>query len=170
MQGYGLARPMPAEAIGPWLARYTPDPLWQLASTPRPSRTDFQLLLAEAGHRFWVDRVLAQARGLGGLETPTGDYRTCQFGRWYYGQGMRLYGRSKDFSQLEQLHRRAHDLGERLLASDIDRDAAGFLDLESRLLETRNKLMDCLRGMRHGADEIAIRDVRRTPPRYRRKP
>jgi EAL domain-containing protein (putative c-di-GMP-specific phosphodiesterase class I) len=27
-QGYGIARPMPAEQFPPWVRRYQPDPAW----------------------------------------------------------------------------------------------------------------------------------------------
>ena len=29
MQGYGISRPLPAEAVEPWLRNFKPDPRWQ---------------------------------------------------------------------------------------------------------------------------------------------
>lgn len=172
MQGYALAKPMPTESVSTWLARYTPDPLWRLAAMPRPSRTDFQLLLTEANYRFWVDRVISRARGVEDVEAPSGDYQSCRFGRWYYGEGMRRYARVAGFRQVEALHRRAHELGERLLTCDPGQDEATFLAVEAELLGARDALMGRLRSLRPWLDEEVRPSPaqRRTPTSKRSKP
>lgn len=62
IQGYSIARPLPADQLDGWLRAFQPDPLWRLASKHRPSRDHFELLLAEANHRAWISRSIALYR------------------------------------------------------------------------------------------------------------
>ena len=48
------------------------------------------------------------------------DHLHCDFGKFYYAEGMKLYGSDSDFIALEDLHIRVHSLGIGLIQSVID--------------------------------------------------
>jgi diguanylate cyclase (GGDEF)-like protein/PAS domain S-box-containing protein len=148
IQGYGIARPMAASAFLDWVRAFRPDPLWQRVPSCEPGRSDFQLVLAEANHRHWVDRVIACSHGQPAEEPLAMDYRQCRFGQWYYGKGMTRYGKRKDYLALGDRHREIHELAERLRAlakTDRveERDA-----VERKLYASRERLVERLKRMR----------------------
>jgi hypothetical protein len=53
-QGYGIARPMPAESLPAWIQNFRCDDLWSLATSFSWSRDDLPMMIAEADHKRWV--------------------------------------------------------------------------------------------------------------------
>jgi diguanylate cyclase (GGDEF)-like protein/PAS domain S-box-containing protein len=154
MQGYAIARPKPAAAFLDWVKAFRPDPLWELASSPRPNRSDFHILLAEANHRHWVDRVVACSGEPGG-EAPNMDYRQCRFGQWYYGEGMRRYGKRREYLALGSMHRTIHELGEQLLSLAQSNDADAYHAVLKQINEGRDALVERLKQIRWAWPEPA---------------
>lgn len=114
-QGYGIARPMPADKFIAWQDSWQPDPLWHRWAEREIQASDLQLLLAEVEHRAWVSRLLdflddRQA------EPPAMNVHQCRFGQWYDRQGQRFHGHQEAFKQIDVLHHQVHDLGSQLLA------------------------------------------------------
>ncbi len=112
IQGYAIARPMPSDAMRDFIIGFTPDPRWRLASKTLPSRTDFDLLLAEADHKYWVQSVI------GGLsrdglsdDVLQVTHKECRFGRWFEGFKDQM---TPDLRDLDHLHRQIHDKVHRL--------------------------------------------------------
>ncbi len=112
-QGYGIARPMPAEAMPAWSAAWRNDPSW--GELPVVSRDDLPLLFASARHRAWIAVVENQLKGAPGVQPPL-DHHQCHIGRWLDGKGLARHGRHPAFHPIEQLHRAAHALVAELLA------------------------------------------------------
>ena len=54
-QGFGIARPMPPEALPTWITRWTPPPQWR-SSVP-VHRDDLPALFAMVDHRNWIDEL-----------------------------------------------------------------------------------------------------------------
>ena len=54
LQGYAIARPMPAERVPEWLSSYHPDPAWQESIEIPWRRSDFPLLAAHIEQRRWL--------------------------------------------------------------------------------------------------------------------
>jgi len=48
-QGYGIARPMPADKVAAWIKHWTPDAAW--VNVQKISRDDLPLMLAQAEQR-----------------------------------------------------------------------------------------------------------------------
>ena len=116
MQGYEIARPMPADQIPAWIEKFEPDPLWNLGNSPRPSRDYFEMLLAEVNHRHWIE---LQIEEFGDPDNAFNsellqDHRQCRFGRWFYGDGYRQFGSEAWFLSMESLHQRIHQTAVRL--------------------------------------------------------
>ena len=125
-QGYGIARPMPAEAFAGWVKQWTPDPSW-LGQGP-VSRHDLPLLFAGVEHHAWlqaIDRYLCD--GVGKL--PALDAQHCHFGRWLESEGVARYGGSFAFAQLMRAHQEMHSLAARCChLHDHDQSASVALD------------------------------------------
>ncbi|HSG23255.1 MAG TPA: EAL domain-containing protein, partial [Azonexus sp.] len=121
-QGYGIARPMPADLLPAWIQHFRPDELWNLATAFRWSRDDLPLLIAEADHLRWLTAVhacLDDPSGTTGM--PERDYRKCRFGHWYYGENSQRYAALEGFLNIEKAHIHLHEVGCRLM----ERHSAG---------------------------------------------
>ena len=60
-QGYGIARPMPADQLPTWMATWKPEPAW--AGLASLSRVDLQLLYASVEHRAWLAALEKYLKG-----------------------------------------------------------------------------------------------------------
>ena len=114
-QGYGIARPMPAEDIPAWVTDYRPDP--ELSNALHLSREDFPLLAMEVDHDRWIERLVQLLEAAPGTPAPvpfnTGE---CRFSRWYAGPGQKRYGQLQSFCSLAPLHDEVHRLADELLS------------------------------------------------------
>ncbi|MEI7841576.1 MAG: EAL domain-containing protein [Gallionellaceae bacterium] len=110
MQGFIIARAMPAAEVSTWLNKFEPDPLWQLSGSQRPSRDYFELLMAETNHRHWINSEVQNLRYTSTDFNPQTllNYEQCQFGRWYYGNGKHHFGKEAWFRAIEPLHQSIH--------------------------------------------------------------
>ena len=145
-QGYGIARPMPADDLPRWLDRWRPDPQWRDVAGMRWPRDDLPLLIAEGDHRRWVEAV-TRAIEAGTPEDIEHDPLECRFGRWYRGNGRRRYGTQPGYAEIGVQHGAIHRLGFELLelCETGQRDTA-----LARLLEPhaqRDRLLGMLRGL-----------------------
>jgi len=116
-QGYGIARPMPAQDMPGWITAWVPDPSWQQTHTTW-SRDDAVLLGAELDHRIWVDELQTCLDGGTPNDTrlPPMDFHLCRFGRWYQGPGRLRYSGIAEFQVIDPLHQRIHAVGEEISA------------------------------------------------------
>ncbi len=110
-QGFGIARPMPAEQLPEWIVQWRPYPSW-LKQT-RISRDDLSLLFAAIELRAWVHTLGAF---LGGQrdQPPPLEPPGCRFCLWLNDEGKRRYGDSDTFASILSLHDRIHDTAQRL--------------------------------------------------------
>jgi hypothetical protein len=150
-QGYGIARPMQADAMPAWIAGFHPNPLW--GNFPQSNRLNFPLLRAEADHCQWVERLEAVVNddGSGSRKPPPLNPHQCAFGRWLDGAGRDLYGKLPQFERIDVLHRQVHALGEEIIAK---RKSAGAEAARSSLKELhalRDALVVELRVLREVA-------------------
>jgi len=98
-QGYGIAKPMPPEALPDWIRDYAPDPSWQTWADLDWDLSDFPLIVAQHDHIDWVRRILRALDGeTAGLDpAELHDHHQCRLGRWYYGRGAQQYGHLAEF-------------------------------------------------------------------------
>lgn len=135
-QGYGIARPMPADQLPQWARTWTPDFRW--ASVHETNRVDLPLLYASVEHRAWVSAVAAFLKG----ERKTmleQDHHQCRFGSWIDSNGLSRYGEHPRFHSIESLHKQIHDLTRQLLEFHAQgQTSEAILGLEelSRLSDT----------------------------------
>jgi len=130
MQGSGFAKPMPAKRMRTWLAAFTPDPLWGLPVSYLTSRDYFELLLTEANHRSWTNRVIDNLDDPCDHTTPESllDHRQCCFGQWYSDEGASHFRDVSEFDALGAVHQNIHQISAHLCehhqaGMDVEADA-----------------------------------------------
>jgi diguanylate cyclase (GGDEF)-like protein len=143
-QGYGIARPMPANDMLAWSMSWKPDAAWCAQSIV--AAVDLPLLYAGIEHRCWIASMGAHLRGER-LAPPPLDQHLCNFGKWMDGVGFERYGLLSNFADLHQLHQQVHALGVELVALQAhgcnEQAVAKFADLEFLRDELLGQL-DCL--------------------------
>ena len=119
-QGYGVARPMPADRIPAWASSWQPDVLWKQAH-PVPHGT-LPVLNACVEHRAWVNAL--QAYVTGERETPPPMHpEDCNFGKWLLGASP-LHPNSEQLLQaIGTAHRAFHVAAEDVRAKHVQRPA-----------------------------------------------
>ncbi|MCK9531598.1 MAG: EAL domain-containing protein [Gammaproteobacteria bacterium] len=139
-QGYGIARPMPAERVRKWVATWRPYTTW--ANQPLVSREDLPLLFAGVELRAWMRHFEASLKDTE-LPPPPLDHFQCSFGHWLQHEGKMRYGSTPAYQEIKQLHMQVHTLAGQLLESQTQGDypaaGAAFGDLhklKDRLLAT----------------------------------
>jgi EAL domain-containing protein (putative c-di-GMP-specific phosphodiesterase class I) len=132
-QGYGIARPMPADEFPGWLDEWAPNESWQ----SRPIRGDQQirLIFAMVEHRAWVKSIEKHLES--GQACPPLDRDGCAFARWLNEHGHAMELSDHDLAQLNDLHAKAHRVAEDVIEGD------GETSLED-LFEVRDQLLVCL--------------------------
>lgn len=132
VQGYGIARPMPAEQVLAWATQFQLDPQWCLWGSVKWELGDLPLLMAQRDHGAWIEDMLlavAQSRPLNFLQARVQDPHLCHLGHWFDGQGQQRYGGLPEFVALTPVHKQMHALAVEILRLH----AAGELDAMDRL-------------------------------------
>lgn len=144
-QGFGIARPMPADALPGWANTWQPDPSWM--QQRRISRDDLPLLFAEVEHRAWIQQITAYLQGSRTLPPPL-DYHQCRFGEWLKGEGKTRCATRFSFRSIELLHQKIHLFAESLIKlkhqGQNDQVKEGLYELDilrDNLLEKMKRLL-----------------------------
>ncbi len=144
-QGYGIARPMPADQLPVWLAAWRPDPVW--TKLPFFKREDMSLFFASVEHRAWIAAMEKYLKGE--RETPIPlDMHQCRFGQWLNTEGLSRFGWQPPFAAIERLHRQVHGLATelcRLHSQDNNPEAA--LARLGELKGLRDALLEQLKAL-----------------------
>ncbi len=147
VQGYGLARPMPASSLDLWLASWQRKPRWRAQTLP-PYHPQLPLVAAAASHRLWVERSLeALTQASGGKLALSCQH--CSFGQWFFSAGMARYGHLESFLALEALHEQSHSALQRLVEQqqqhpDTKVNPQGLFDARDRLLQQIGRITEQL--------------------------
>lgn len=113
-QGYGVARPMPADKMPEWVKNWQSLPEWRNASEYIYGPHHLPLIFALVEHRAWLRMVFELLDGES--ETvPELDSRCCRFGRWCENQGRALFGHLASFQTLDERHQALHNSAAALL-------------------------------------------------------
>jgi len=144
-QGYGIARPMPADQLPAWLAVWRPDPAW--VELPSFVREDMPLRFASVEHRAWITAIEKYLKGE--RETPMPlDMHQCRFGQWLDTDGLSRYGWLSSFPTIERLHRQVHELATELCKLHTqDSDPVAALARLGELHSLRDALLEQLKTL-----------------------
>jgi diguanylate cyclase (GGDEF)-like protein/hemerythrin-like metal-binding protein/PAS domain S-box-containing protein len=145
-QGFGIARPMPADAVPAWRDDWRSPAAWCQSRTLDPD--EMSVLMAEVEHRGWHQTLQAFLRGECKQPPPLGS-NSCRFDRW-----LRTAVRHERFAgkpvlnRLGELHERVHGVGTRIV-SLIDAGEHETLALEGETLARYSReLVESLRDLR----------------------
>lgn len=111
-QGFGIARPMPAEKIPAWVARWQPPVSWQSQLPLAPALRS--LLHAGVEHRAWV-RMMEEYVNAERPNPPQLDPTACRVGAWLAGSDSRFPTAVDTFQRLRALHLDVHAIGDHMV-------------------------------------------------------
>jgi diguanylate cyclase (GGDEF)-like protein/PAS domain S-box-containing protein len=141
-QGYGIARPMPAEHLFLWYATWRPDPSWR--NVARLSPLDWPMLTAEVEHGAWVRAVVRYLRGES-PDPPELDEKRSRFGFWLQNEKLGPRGAFPALRALESLHGHSHQLAQKAAAWKAQGHTKQSEALEADLLELRSQIVSQLK-------------------------
>lgn len=155
MQGFLIARPMPAEQLTSWLKEFEPDPLWKLPLSQAPSRDYFELLLAETNHSQWIKGQLEiHGDSLQGFNPQQFlDFQQCRFGHWLYGDGIRQFSGESWFLIIQSIHQSIHESALRLSQFQHDENSVDATAEAVYLQEQHVLLNESLKNARRVLSE-----------------
>ncbi len=136
-QGYAIARPMAAEDLPEWQARWQPYECWR---SVRPlSPLDWPILVVSSELRSWNQAFTAYIRG----ESETGpemDERLCRFGAWLERERDSCLTAMPLVERMEKQHTRAHRVGQEAVRQKAAGRNAEALQLMNICVELRDDL------------------------------
>lgn len=141
-QGYGIARPMPADELLPWYRNWRPDPQW--SQVRRIHERELPLIQSACEHRAWLRQLDGWLRGESSSPPPMNPHE-CRFGRWFdsLGDDQRLAFGPR-FQRVEYVHESLHQVASRLMAARESGDEAAVTTARTALEHERLRLLDCL--------------------------
>jgi EAL domain-containing protein (putative c-di-GMP-specific phosphodiesterase class I) len=137
-QGYGIARPMPAEAIPGWLQEWSQNLEWQMLRHRLYENDGLDIYAAIASHQRWVSKLVDQIKAGESISHAQVDSKHCNFGKWFRGAGYVHYGHLEIYEEISDLHEEIHLLGA-AIARLINRDSGDQVELKIRELQRRSE-------------------------------
>jgi len=147
-QGYGIAKPMPAERIADWVKHWRPETTWQAISHLNWDDTDYPILIAEIEHRNWVAQLVQAIND--GQPVPhhrLADVQHCRFGIWYNSHGKQRYATKPAYARIAMPHARVHEIATRIDTHWRSGRSAEARALIPELLAARDATVEALREL-----------------------
>ncbi|RKZ89049.1 MAG: hypothetical protein DRQ39_01370 [Gammaproteobacteria bacterium] len=148
-QGYGIARPMPANELPRWLSDYTPNQEWQQCGnkhrTTKENRVKLFRLVSDQWQNYFVSNI--QSEPTDTEHWPIMGGKHCHCGHWLKrAQQERLF-EQKCLDNLNKAHDKIHIIVNDLLlkyqSGDIDTARDGLSKLQKSFDEMNNILGRC---------------------------
>ncbi len=164
-QGYGIARPMPADAVADWAATWQPDPSWALWADTQWEMQDFPLLVAQYDHRRWVKSVLSALDGdrLSISQQELTNHHACRLGHWYNNHGRQRYGHLTAFQEMEPIHADVHHTGQEILRLKAAGRLAEAAAQARYLAQLKGRILDSLDRLQREVMRTGIGDGKNLP-------
>jgi diguanylate cyclase (GGDEF)-like protein/PAS domain S-box-containing protein len=139
-QGYGIARPMPAKELQPWLEQYQPDQQWldcaALALTPRQQALRLFELTSQRWYRLFMQNLEQDRDEV--EHWPIMDQRKCHCGSWIQRVKSQDLFDADWLERIEQAHSEwhhlAHQMRDMLLAGEAAACRARIDDYQRRYM------------------------------------
>ncbi|MCP4596292.1 EAL domain-containing protein [Neptuniibacter sp.] len=109
-QGYGIAKPMPADQIFPWYEKFSRKSSWTTLQNQQFSQTRaYDLNVAIFTHQIWLEKIKDYLHSNMQRKQPLLDGEDCQFSCWQTGIGQYRYGSHSLFKSLRKIHTDVHE-------------------------------------------------------------
>jgi EAL domain-containing protein (putative c-di-GMP-specific phosphodiesterase class I) len=148
-QGYGIARPMPANETFHWAKHYKPASKWRQWANIAWEWTDLPLLMAQHDHESCIAQVLLAIEGvpLSLSDAEIMDQHQCRFGHWYDGPGRERYGHLPAFKEISAVHTQVHQVGPSILRLYESGNHAQAQQLSETLLDLKQEILTRLNAL-----------------------
>jgi len=142
-QGYGIARPMPADQVLSWSSGFVTERHWQMWSDVPWELADLPLLMAARDHTQWVNNVIRAVEEPNFLLpiTKLGTCHQCRFGQWYDTIGKEHFGHLTAFTEMYEIHQQVHEKGHKILRLRDAGDLAQAREKCAVLLSLKDQIL-----------------------------
>ncbi|MEW8050067.1 MAG: EAL domain-containing protein [Candidatus Thiodiazotropha sp.] len=117
-QGYGIARPMPADEIPKWLKQWQGNQLWRGLKNRVTQSHHVDIEVALTSHQKWVDNLIGYISSDEAMDPGQLDSKHCNLNYWFNGIGFIQYGNLPQYSELSRLHEQVHALGYKIISNN----------------------------------------------------
>lgn len=139
-QGYGIARPMPADELLEWSASWQPDPRWKRIRPLSP--VDWPLLAAEVELRAWDREFHRFIAGAPGAAPPELDEENCRFRAWLDAEKLGPRAGHPAWLIVDSLHRKALEAARRAVRCKQRGDARGVKRRVEEAMQVRRRMRE----------------------------
>lgn len=149
VQGYAIAKPMPADDFPQWLSNYKPNQKWQQYGNKHRSTTEKKIELFELITEQWRNNFVTNIQSpIESIEHwPIMDSKHCPCGTWIRRAKQEHLFEQVNLAQFEQAHENVHLKAHSLLlqyqGDDIDSARAGLSEFQMAFNDMNNFLKQC---------------------------
>lgn len=137
-QGYGIARPMPADKIYEWITSWRPPMIWE--NCEQLSSDKMMILHACVEHRAWIFRIERFLKGESTLLPPL-DHHECNYGQWLEAERLTGLASCPKFVEIDALHLQVHVLARALYQLKTEGQEDEALTRLEDLFSLRDRLL-----------------------------
>ncbi len=127
-QGYGIAKPMPADVLPQWLHDYTPNQEWQLSGNKYQTNKENKVKLFRLITEQWINKFISNIQSSPDdiKHWPIMNSKKCPCGTWINRALQEQLFEEYDLKQLDKTHQELHLIAHALhfKYQDGDMDAA----------------------------------------------
>lgn len=139
-QGYGIARPMPAQRIPTWATQWQEKKPWLAINKPIGKGTNLSLKVAMQSHINWLSSLEEFIKDPS-CPHPRKIHNHGQFRRWYRSSGFARYGTLEEFQNIAPLYDATCTLSAKLIELGNDEDNTLACKLLTELHQQRDALI-----------------------------
>jgi len=148
-QGYGIAKPMPADDFPRWLSDYTPNKEWIHCGNKHRNEKESKVMLFQLTTEQWKNKFVAsiQAPPENVEQWPMMNAKHCHCGAWIKRAKQAPLFENEKLESLEQAHKQAHSMANELLLkyqqNDIESAREGLLAFQA-IIDDMNHTLELL--------------------------
>lgn len=157
-QGYGIAKPMPAQEVVAWCQHWHSPEAWRHTARKRWTQDDIFLFGLELNMGAMLDRLFAMAQA-GTVSGHWDDDVSARFQRWYGSDGLMRYGAHPEYVLLGQLHADIQQQSQQLWQWLCLQDEAAVQQLLPQLLRMRQQYRQVVRALLSGTPQLQHADT-----------
>lgn len=146
-QGYGIARPMPANDLDDWSRNWQQQAAWRTFEHPSLPIKDLPLAVAAQNHKCWIEQLQHYLQAPDQYQLPPLSSHQCSFGHWCQGSGRLHYGDWREFQDIDLIHERIHQLAAEAVETLNLGDQSSLPELQAELNELREQLLSLLQTL-----------------------